>query len=787
MTPDVETSMTNPSGRRRYIVGAVKLPYERRDIAHAVITEHDARGFKDVIGADTPDDHDRFPVGANTTYAVELTVAEAAWFRAASNCRYVEPDGEARDGAVAIPAAATMQFMRAAFTGVDSWHGRDVTIGLLDGGTSTAVRTALGVTMLNRQNFQADDPGADEVTSTHGCLVAPALLPQGGRFLDAIVSNNAGVRTYSDSVAAATWCADNGATVLNYSGGGASASSVWNDLFDYLLPLGVQFFAPMGNSNLQQADYPAALSTSYVNVHSSISFDKATGLRSTFSNHTADASGCAPGTNELGMSPTAATVTWSGTSASCPHMARLCAMGATGATFTPAQIGAALKANCRDTGQPDSEQGGGAYDLQATLATLGGITTGGDGTAGDSASTDYHPVAIVWPTSDKWPDDGEYDFMENGQPAAAGAEAYLHYPHSSSVPVQQEHATKANVDLSQWHNFGFEWTSTGITGYLDGAQWFHYAGGAITGTRKNIQDMPSGHLTLQLDAFAPSGLTPATMEVDWVRVYSLTPQGDPGTGGGGGGTSTGTLADRLRLGAGAGLNKVNLGIDFLPGQGPSGKTGQHVDYPLNILTQSGLPPEFNGYCDLRPDGAVRLTAYVGGATTPNSTHSRTESRELAANGVDKASWSSTSGEHYVWVKGAIIRLTPGRPHTVIAQIHDSADDVATIRVEGTNVVSTYGDSGRPGTLATGLQMGSVHQWMLKTVRSGSSTIIQYFWDDMTTPKATQSYSGGSGCYFKAGNYQQSSTSTDSQGEQCVVDFYDMEQWHTGYPEPTARH
>ena len=134
----------------------------------------------------------------------------------------------------------------------------------------------------------------------------------------------------------------------------------------------------------------------------------------------------------------------------------------------------------------------------------------------------------------------------------------------------------------------------------------------------------------------------------------------------------------------------------------------------------------------------------------------------------------------------MIRKAPGRPHVVLAQIHNADDDVATIRMEGTTVVSTYGDSGRPGTLATGVADGTIHEYMIKTVRSGSSTVIQFFWDDMTSPKATQSYGGGGGCYFKFGNYHQSTTSDDDQGDSFVVDLYDSEIWHTGYPAPTAR-
>jgi hypothetical protein len=131
----------------------------------------------------------------------------------------------------------------------------------------------------------------------------------------------------------------------------------------------------MGNDAKNVAYYPAALSTTFPNIHSSISFDETTGKRSTFSNYTATASGCAPGTNVLGLSPAAATITISGTSFSSPHMARLCAMGATGAVFTPTQVGAALKSHTRNTGQPAAEQGGGAYDLKAALVSLNALAT----------------------------------------------------------------------------------------------------------------------------------------------------------------------------------------------------------------------------------------------------------------------------------------------------------------------------------------------------------------------------------------------------------------------------
>lgn len=139
---------------------------------------------------------------------------------------------------------------------------------------------------------------------------------------------------------------------------------------------------------------------------------------------------------------------------------------------------------------------------------------------GSGSGSTYHPVLIIWPQSDRWPADGEYDFLENGAPGAACAEAFIHYPHPRT-PVQQEFKRETNcgAPLSEWHHVAFEWTPQFVAGYIDGVQWFKYSGGAGPNGRANIQDMPSGHLTIQLDNFHGSGMQPATFDVDWVRTY----------------------------------------------------------------------------------------------------------------------------------------------------------------------------------------------------------------------------------------------------------------------------
>jgi hypothetical protein len=76
------------------------------------------------------------------------------------------------------------------------------------------------------------------------------------------------------------------------------------------------------------------------------------------------------------------------------------------------------------------------------------------------------------------------------------------------------------VDLSQWRNIGFEWTSTHLKGYLDGVEWFSTSGGASS-SRRNIQAMGPGFATIQLDNFDGTNQTPASFECEWFRLYDL--------------------------------------------------------------------------------------------------------------------------------------------------------------------------------------------------------------------------------------------------------------------------
>ena len=143
-----------------------------------------------------------------------------------------------------------------------------------------------------------------------------------------------------------------------------------------------------------------------------------------------------------------------------------------------------------------------------------------------SNGNNYHVLLLIWPQSDDRPLDGEYDFFENSTPGEVGVTAFMHFPHPWTEEVQQRQFTKAGVDTSAYHNYAFEYKRGAdgyLKGYIDGVLWFNTSGGAVSGLRRDIQDMPAGHLNIQLDNFDGTNQTPAQMEVEWVKIYPTSP------------------------------------------------------------------------------------------------------------------------------------------------------------------------------------------------------------------------------------------------------------------------
>lgn len=378
--------------RQRYAVGAVKIPYAERDVVHDVLADGD-RGWRDVLGADTPDDDEKWPVGSTVAYSLELTEEEAARFAAASNARYVEVDRRGQPdralrrpaGAPAVPTASTLTWMRMLYTDLGRWHGRDVTVAVCDSGTTQVVRNQMGWTLVGRHvtggvTFASGaEIGSPVDSHSHGCLVAPNAVPYGGRILDIVIVENDGSAFGTSMAAGITYAVDNGARVVNmsysFTGDSSAPPQVFLDAFAYARDNGaVQVVLSAGNDNRADLNTPSTGCRTFVNVHASIAFDEATDRRGLFSNHHADGSGSAPGVSVASYNTAGQSVTWDGTSASAPHMAQTIARGATGGTYTSSQVAAALRSTARNTGAGASEQGRGAWDLQAALASLGAFS-----------------------------------------------------------------------------------------------------------------------------------------------------------------------------------------------------------------------------------------------------------------------------------------------------------------------------------------------------------------------------------------------------------------------------
>lgn len=162
----------------------------------------------------------------------------------------------------------------------------------------------------------------------------------------------------------------------------------------------------------------------------------------------------------------------------------------------------------RQTGYPNGDSAGishklgqkyGRWEIRARILD------------GPGSGRPYHPVLITWPDSNQWPSGAEYDFLEVNVGDTA-ASAFLHFPNHQ--PRRQEYASRPNVDLSIWHNYGFEWAPTHLKGFIDGQEWFHF-------NKDGIQNAPGPmHLTIQLDNFhGGQTMSEAYFDIQWANVY----------------------------------------------------------------------------------------------------------------------------------------------------------------------------------------------------------------------------------------------------------------------------
>jgi Alginate lyase len=175
--------------------------------------------------------------------------------------------------------------------------------------------------------------------------------------------------------------------------------------------------------------------------------------------------------------------------------------------------------------------------------------------------------------------------------------------------------------------------------------------------------------------------------------------------------------------------------------------------PVNNAQEITLPALYiyqSPYFSHEACTAAVFRTPIGGATTPNSSYPRTELREMTGNGTALASWSNTGGTHEMDWRVAVDSVPPAKPQVVVGQVHDPEDDVIQVLYDGTKRAITYRWLGHTtGELVSGYQLGTFVD--LRIVASGGA--YQLYANGAL--KATQSRPG-SGLYFKAGDYPQSS-------------------------------
>lgn len=187
------------------------------------------------------------------------------------------------------------------------------------------------------------------------------------------------------------------------------------------------------------------------------------------------------------------------------------------------------------------------------------------------------------------------------------------------------------------------------------------------------------------------------------------------------------------------------------------------------LSDEYRQPELNRYTNenwFYPNNtsdAVVFRAITGGTTTKGSGYPRSELREMTDNGKKNASWSSSTGIHTLFIDQSITHLPVKKPHVVVGQIHDAADDVIVFRLENNKFFVKIDDENGP-VLDDNYQLGTRFSVMFK-VKNDTTECYYNGKLKFSYPKTF------SGAYFKAGAYVQSSCQGKRKVEGEVCDAY----------------
>jgi len=137
------------------------------------------------------------------------------------------------------------------------------------------------------------------------------------------------------------------------------------------------------------------------------------------------------------------------------------------------------------------------------------------------AGTGYGQALILWPESNRWPQDGELDFAEAPHPDKKSVSQTIHWGDGNETDSQQ-----VAGDFTQWHVYSVIWRPGGVQMLIDNRVYYDTT---RSGDHPQIPHSPM-HLAMQQepgplnpdDWIPPPGPgTPeqVTMHIDWVRLY----------------------------------------------------------------------------------------------------------------------------------------------------------------------------------------------------------------------------------------------------------------------------
>jgi beta-glucanase (GH16 family) len=189
-------------------------------------------------------------------------------------------------------------------------------------------------------------------------------------------------------------------------------------------------------------------------------------------------------------------------------------------------------------------------------------------------------VVLTWPTSGRWPIEGENDIYETTVDAdRTPVKSFVHY----SSTNQQYWFHHTGVDGREWHTFAMEWTPSTIKIFRDGA---------LAWTVSDTAAIPDAahHLSIQLDAFKKTMSGTVKMQVDWVKIYKL---GSSSTTGDTTPPTTNVSAPSILSGVALNAGRPTLRVKWTASDGGSG-----VDHALVEQSTDG-----GAYAQIASQGA----------------------------------------------------------------------------------------------------------------------------------------------------------------------------------------